>query len=333
MQDTLSYSFSLPKIHHDFPSLSRPRQLHFPTFSLKTISPLPPKIPPRITQIPSISPPPPPPPPPSSPPQLPSDFQDKMLYLDSIGIDFVSLINTHPPVISVPLTDIKSTVKLIYSMNFTTLEFHRIISMCPEILTCKRSDVIPAFTFLLREANVNFSDIKRVINRRPRLLVCSVKTRLRPTLYFLQSIGISEVNKHTYLLSCSVEDKLLPRIEYFKKIGFSQKETTTMFRKFPQLFNYSIKDNYEPKLNYLVVEMGRDLKELKKFPQYFSFSLENRIKTRHQSCVEKGVCFPLIVLLRTSDHQFRRRLDVCCNSSMPLTTSSLSRVNCYTHLF
>lgn len=81
-----------------------------------------------------------------------------------------------------------------------------------------------------------------------------------------------------------------------------------MFRRFPQLFNNSIKDNYEPKLNYLVEEMGRDLKELKEFPQYFSFSLENRIMPRHQICVEKGLCFPLPVLLKTSDAQFGDRL-------------------------
>ncbi|KAJ4705373.1 Transcription termination factor family protein [Melia azedarach] len=326
MNDTLCSSFSHPKLHfpsthHDFPSLSRPRNLHihFPSFSTKTITPLPP-IPPKITQIPSIS------PPPSSPASSQSEFQEKMLYLESIGIDFFSLINDHPPIISASLADIKSTIDFMTSMDFSSAEFRRIVSMCPEILTSRTSDILPVFTFLLREAKVNGSDLKRVINRRPRLLVCAVKTRLRPTLYFLQSMGIAEVNKHTYLLSCSVEEKFIPRIQYFQKMGFSKKETTVMFRRFPQLFNCSIKENYEPKLNYFVVEMGRDLKELIKFPQYFSFSLNNRIKPRHQACVEKGVCFPLNVLLKTSEEQFRLRLDVCCNSSMPLLGSPLSRI-------
>lgn len=101
-----------------------------------------------------------------------------------------------------------------------------------------------------------------------------------------------------------------------------------MFRRFPQLFNYSIKNNIEPKLNYFVVEMGRDLKELKEFPQYFSFSLENRIKPRHQCCVEKGLCFPLHTLLKTSEAQFVSRIDACCNSSVPLRSSPLYSVNC-----
>ncbi|KAK8628916.1 hypothetical protein V6N13_009496 [Hibiscus sabdariffa] len=232
-----------------------------------------------------------------------------MLYLDSIGLDFCSLIQHHPPIISASLHDLKSTVDFLASMNFTTLELRRILSMCPHILTVKPTSLLPVFTFLLREARVNGSDLKKVINRRPRLLACIVETQLRPTLYFLQSIGISEVRRHTYLLSCSVENKLIPRIEYFQKIGFSHRQSISMFRRFPQLFNYSIKENYEPKLNYFVVEMGRDLREIKEFPQYFSFSLENRIKPRHQICVEKGVCFPLPALLKTSEVEFRSRLE------------------------
>lgn len=97
-----------------------------------------------------------------------------------------------------------------------------------------------------------------------------------------------------------------------------------MFRRFPALFNYSVKENIEPKLNYFVVEMGRDLKEVKEFPQYFSFSLEERIKPRHQCCVEKGVYFPLSALLKINEEQFRSRLEVCCNSSFPLSTSPLA---------
>ncbi|KAH7546153.1 hypothetical protein FEM48_Zijuj01G0170300 [Ziziphus jujuba var. spinosa] len=232
-----------------------------------------------------------------------------MLFLDSIGIDFLSLIHDYPPVVSASLSDIKSTVEFVTSMGFTAVEFRRIVGMCPEVLASRVADIVPVLTFLIREARVNGLELKRVINRRPRLLACSVKDQLRPTLYFLQSIGISEVNRYTNLLSCSVEEKLIPRIEYLEKIGFSHRDALSMFRRFPQLFCYSIKDNFEPKFDYFVVEMGRDLKDLKEFPHYFSFSLENRIKPRHQICVEKGVCFPLPILLKTNEAQFRDRLE------------------------
>jgi mTERF domain-containing protein, mitochondrial len=96
-----------------------------------------------------------------------------------------------------------------------------------------------------------------------------------------------------------------------------------MFPRFSQLFCYSIKNNLEAKYNYFVVEMGRDLKEVKEFPHYFSFSLENRIKPRHKRCVEMGVCFPLPLLLKTSEVAFQNRLEAFVNSSTPLKTSPL----------
>ncbi|KAK4768745.1 hypothetical protein SAY86_026895 [Trapa natans] len=288
-----------PVPHNDPPSLSRPKTLPFSSSAAAATISLPQKSPKTPYHLPAL-------------PSSPSDFEAKMLYLDSLGIDFLSLIGRYPLLVSAPLPSVRSTVDFLISMDFNLIELRRIFGMCPEALSLSPADLLPVFTFLLREARVAGSDIRGVINRRPRLLASPVSSRLRPTLYFLQSIGISQVNKHTNLLSCSVEDKLIPRIEYFKKVGFSHKDSIRMFRRFPQMFCYSIKENLEPKFNYFVVEMGRDLKELREFPQYFSFSLENRIKPRHQSCVEKGVCFPLPVLLKTSNEQFLGRLDVCC---------------------
>ncbi|CAD5320497.1 unnamed protein product [Arabidopsis thaliana] len=201
-------------------------------------------------------------------------------------------------------------------INFTLQDFRRLVSMCPELLTSPlTSHTIPVITFLLREVGVDsIFDLRQALRRRPRLLACSVDHQLRPTLYFLQRIGILDPHKHTYLLSCSVDNKLVPRIDYFEKLGFSRRSATAMFKRFPQLFNYSIAENYEPKLKYLMVEMGRDVREVLEFPQYFSFSLENRIKPRHEACAAKGVRFPLPVMLKTNEAGFRDTLEVhFCN--------------------
>ncbi|KAI3791598.1 hypothetical protein L2E82_05448 [Cichorium intybus] len=271
-------------------------------------------------------------PPKPSPPQPTSttttttttDLQEKLFYLDSIGIDLIPLLTTHPPLLTTSLSHIKSTISFLSTtIPLSPPALDRLISLCPEILTLPLSSIISTITFLLREAHVRSHHLRRVIHRRPRLLTSDVKTRLRPTLYFLQgTIGISEISKHTHLLSCSVEDKLLPRIEYFhENIGIPYSDTLLIFRRFPSLFCYSIKENLEPKFNYFVVEMGRDSKELVEFPQYFSFSLENRIKPRHRRCSEKGVCLPLPAMLRSSEKRFLERLEVCCDSSMPMRNS------------
>lgn len=263
------------------------------------------------------------------------EFQEKALFLDSIGLDCISLLSkpnspaTAAAIAAASLADLRALFEYLGSFELSGPDLRRVVSMCPEILSLRLKDVVPVFTFLLGEAKVAGADLRRVICRRPRLLVSNVETRLRPTLYFLQSIGIHEVNRHTNLLSSSVEDKFIPKIEYFEKVGFCYRDSISMFRRFPPLFCYSVKENFEPKFNYFVVEMGRDLKELKEFPQYFSFSLERRIKPRHQICVENGVCFPLPVMLKMKEEVFRQKLDVCCNSSMPRSTSPLWCANTY----
>ncbi|CAN0879418.1 Transcription termination factor MTEF1, chloroplastic [Linum grandiflorum] len=306
-----SNSGNFPSQNREFHSLCRPRiRIRFRTLSFKTIAT-------------AVS----PPPRPAPPPNPSADFQEKLYYLDSIGLDVFSLVTNHRPILfAASLPEIQATVDYLTSMGLKSQDFRRIVSMCPEILSTSLSSVISVFTFLLREAGVTGSRIRKVIHRRPRLLVSSVKDQLRPTLYFIQSIGIASTHRHTYLLSCSVEGKLIPRIQYFEAMGLSYREATGMFRRFPQLFNYSLKENVEPKLNYFVVEMGRELKELKEFPQFFSFSLEGRIKPRHQRCVELGFCLPLPLLLKARDEEFRERLERFGESTLPLCSSPLYRI-------
>ncbi|KAJ0259713.1 hypothetical protein HA466_0060260 [Hirschfeldia incana] len=308
-QEALSFlSSTLPPHHHHhhFLPFSRLRLHNFPSLSFKP-----------TTSSSSIFFPPNPPDSSSSSitGTLESDLHEKLLYLDTLGIDFLTLLNRHPPLLSSPLSSLKSVVDYMTTppINFSLPDLRRLVSMCPELLTSPlTSHTIPVITFLLREVGVDSTfDLRQALRRRPRLLACSVDLQLRPTLYFLRRIGIVNPQKHTYLLSCSVEGKLLPRIEFFeRRLGFSRRSAAAMFKRFPQLFNYSIGENYEPKLSYLVGEMGRDVREVLEFPQYFSFSLENRIKPRHVACAERGVRLPLAVMLKTKEDGFRDALEV-----------------------
>nr|GMD46284.1 transcription termination factor MTEF1, chloroplastic isoform X1 [Ipomoea batatas] len=282
-------------------------------------------------------PPAPPPPPPADLPDvsLPakkpftphqnSHLQEKLLYLDSLGVDSFRCFNSNPSLVSASLRQVKSVIDFLHALNLGSHDVRRVLHTCPEILTTPLSStLLPAVTFLLREAGVDARSLPGVIRRRPRLLTRPVEEHLRPTLNFLQTtVGINDVSRWATLLCCSVDSKFLPRLDYFQKLGFSKQESTAIFRQFPPLFRYSIEENLEPKFNYFLVEMGRELKELMDYPQYFSFSLENRIKPRHQMCVEKGVCLSLPMMLKSSEVRFRDRLEVCCSSSMPVRTSPL----------
>lgn len=84
-----------------------------------------------------------------------------------------------------------------------------------------------------------------------------------------------------------------------------------MALRLPSLLTFSVEKNFQPKVEFLVGEMGRDIGELKEFPQYFAYSLEGRIKPRHMMMLERGFGSSRISLgdlLRASDGEFRERL-------------------------
>ncbi|CAN6460082.1 unnamed protein product [Victoria cruziana] len=257
---------------------------------------------------------------PSSRPVL----QEKLLFLESIGVDVLHLADARPSAIDSPLDRVLSVVDFLRSNGFPDSELGRIFNLCPEVLESSvRDDILPVFTFLLREVGVSGDDLRRVIHRRPRLLACSVPDRLRPTLYFLQSLGIADVRKHTALLSCDAEEKFVPRLEFLQHVGFSRRDAVSMVRRFPPLLCYGVETNLRPKFEFLVDNMQRGMDELKDFPHYFSFSLENRIKPRHEVSVENRVRLPLAVMLRLTDERFREKIEVCVGSSQPLSSSPL----------
>ncbi|KAG0500868.1 hypothetical protein HPP92_000940 [Vanilla planifolia] len=246
-----------------------------------------------------------------------SSFREKMLFLDSAGVDLFALAEDHPPIISASLADLRATIDFLFSLGFSSVDLRRMCGMCPEILTAGGPSAFePVVAFLLQEAGVQIGDLRHVIHRRPRLLVSDVAGRLRPTLYFLRMLGITETAHHAYLLSCSVEEKLIPRLEFLQSIGFPSRDARSMARRFPRIFCYGIKENLEPKFKFFSGEMGRELRELKGFPQYFSFSLEKKIRPRHLLCKEHGIFFALPALLRPSDEEFMLRLEVL---KIPLT--------------
>ncbi|CAL9185552.1 unnamed protein product, partial [Musa hybrid cultivar] len=294
------------------PLLSSPRAARL---SLHTPIPLPEKPPKLSPTLPLL--------PPDSAPSSSSSFRDKLLFLDALGVDLFAAAAAHPALVAAPLADLRVAVDFLRSLGHAAPEIRRACGMCPEILTAAPADLAAAVAFLLREAGVQGRDLRRVIGRRPRLLVSDVARRLRPTLYFLQMLGVAPIARHASLLSCSVEEKLLPRLDFLEEVGFSYRDARAMARRFPQLFCYSIEENLRPKSQFFVSEMRRELRELRDFPQYFSFSLANRIRPRHQSCKEKGASFPLPALLRPNNEQFNAQLEVRISSSSPLRRSPL----------
>ncbi|GFY96581.1 hypothetical protein Acr_11g0008870 [Actinidia rufa] len=167
MQDTLHLSslhptttnaLSKPNFPTNFSSLSGPRNLRFPSLSSPKISIYLPPKPPKTPEIHS----------PQTTTTHHSDFQEKLLYLDSLGIDFFSLLAAHPPVVAASVADVRAVIDFLRSTaGLSAAGIRRIAAMCPEVLAAKIFDLAPVLTFLLREAGVAAADLRRVLHRRP----------------------------------------------------------------------------------------------------------------------------------------------------------------------
>jgi len=242
-------------------------------------------------------------------------LKHKVMYLQSIGVDYTSLSH-NPSIESASLHNIQSVVSYLQHMGLTKRGVQRIFFMCPEVMTLNPDDDLrPVFIFLLREARVAASDIPSFISSCPKLLRCRVKDQLRPTFYYLvRRLGFKDLHlltcQNSFLLASSVEGKLIPKLEYIQTMGFSYKEAVKIVTRFPALFGYSIENNLKPKFEYLVHEMGRSVHDLKGFPQYFAFSLEKRIKPRHVFLSQRGIRLPLSTMLMTNEVDFYM-LDFC----------------------
>lgn len=170
-------SSPIPKL----PSLSqntpRRRPPYLPAARAKLHAPIPP-----IAPVPKIHP---------SLPKIPlssSSFEEKLIFLDSLGVDLASGAAA-TGVARAPIGDMRGAAAALVELGLGPGELRRCAGMCPEILAAEPETIAAAAAFLCREAGVPAPALPRVIRRRPRLLVSSVPGRLRPTLYFLQTLG------------------------------------------------------------------------------------------------------------------------------------------------
>ncbi|XP_039115403.1 transcription termination factor MTEF1, chloroplastic [Dioscorea cayenensis subsp. rotundata] len=241
-------------------------------------------------------------------------FREKLLYLQrDLHIDASRALAANPALRSAPLPSLRAASDVLLSHGFLPDDASRILSHHPSLLTSDPEDpLIAALRFLRGPVGIPLSHLRRTVLRCPRLLVTSVPNQLQPTLYFLRRFGFVGSHRITsqtaLLLVSSVEKTLIPKLDFIQSLGFSYKETQKMVLRSPGLLTFSIENNFKPKWDFLVNEMGRDLKELKEFPQYFAFSLEGRIKPRQQMLVESGLSMPLADMLKLSDGAFREQL-------------------------
>ncbi|XP_048424806.1 transcription termination factor MTEF1, chloroplastic [Pyrus x bretschneideri] len=237
-----------------------------------------------------------------------TSYRENLRYLKTLRI-----ISPETSPKKLPLPDatdqILATVGFLKSKGFTDPDFPRLAFLSPKLFSpsLDPTDIAPVFDFLASDLSADPAFSCGLILRCPDLLFADVEFCLRPTLYYLEQLGIdkpkSPSNLNAHLLNTRVE-KLKKKMRFLRSLGFSHEEAANVCARLPAIFGYSVEDNLRPKCEYLVKDMGRSVEELKKFPQYFGFSLEKRIVPRHLHLKERNVEIPLNRMLLWSDQKF-----------------------------
>ncbi|KAH7517883.1 hypothetical protein FEM48_Zijuj09G0111400 [Ziziphus jujuba var. spinosa] len=237
-----------------------------------------------------------------------TSHRENLRYLKTLGV-----IDPQTKPNNLPLPDdvdqILLTVDFLKSKGFSDSDFPRLAFLSPELFSSNLdpTDIAPVFDFLAADLSASVEDTRRLILQCPPILFSDVEYCLRPTLHYLRKLGLERLDRPTslnaHLLNTRVE-KLRMKIGFLRRIGLSYDESSRVCARVPAIFGYSIEENLKPKYEYLVMEMERNLEELKKFPQYFAFSLEKKIKPRHLHLKQRNVRIPLNRMLIWSDQRF-----------------------------
>ncbi|OIW07358.1 hypothetical protein TanjilG_10193 [Lupinus angustifolius] len=235
-------------------------------------------------------------------------YRDNVRYLKTLTI-----IDPKTKPDNLPLPDavnhVITTVNFFKSKSFTEQDFPRLQSLCPQLFSnfVDPTHISPTFDFLNVDVLASVEQSRALVMLCPKLLLSDVELCLKPTLQFLKQVGVENLNvptnQNAHLLNTRVE-KMRPKMRFLQERGFSYAEAANACKRLPAILGYGVESNLEPKFEYLVNEMQRDLVELKKFPQYFGFSLEKRIVPRHLHLKERGVRIPLNRMLMWGDDKF-----------------------------
>jgi len=201
---------------------------------------------------------------------------------------------------------------LLRALDLGRDELRELVVAFPAILSYSRANLNSKLGFFRRVMKYSVEECRELLLKEPRLLRAGVKTGLIPRMQFLlRDIEIPMdqlrliVNKNPLILLYSLEQNLIPKLVYYflMKLQMSSKQVTKLLLAFPQILDYNLDRNIQPKTQYFIKDLGFSNTEfaamLLKFPRLLTLSLRKikysvgyfRFELRLSSCQVKRVLY------------------------------------------
>lgn len=233
------------------------------------------------------------------------------------------MINKWPALLSYTVEHLQSHLEFWRSIGLADGEVFKIAMVHPHIFSVsKERKLKPRMEFLHQCKMSNAEDIFKFLIKAPLFITLSYEDNLSKKLALLVKIGYRH---RTRELASAVGAATRTSCENMQKVidllfshGFSCEDVFTMSKKHPQVLQYN-HESLEKKIEFLTVEMGREIGELLSFPAFLGYKLDDRIKHRYEMKKEiRGEGMSINKLLSVSTKRFysnknTTEADPCCN--------------------
>ncbi|KAF7132480.1 hypothetical protein RHSIM_Rhsim09G0209500 [Rhododendron simsii] len=215
-----------------------------------------------------------------------------------------------PGVLTYTVDHLKDHVEFLRSFaGLTNQEIFRIVLLYPNVFSASRKRKLHPRLDFLKQCGLNSRDIFKFLTKAPLFLTLSFDKNLAYKLVFLVKIGYKNRTKDLARamgaitrISCKNFQQV---IGLYLNYGLTCNDILIMSKKHPQVLQYN-HESLEEKMDYLIEDMGREVRELLGFPAFLGYKLDTRIKFRYEERKKvSGEGMSISKLLCVSAEKFR----------------------------
>lgn len=190
----------------------------------------------------------------------------------------------------------------------------KVILRCPRLSSYSIDNKMRPAVSYLHSLGVTLADMPKVVSNCPSLLGCNLDTRIRPTVAFFRDVvGLKPENvaklatHYPELLLRNPARVLKPAVEVLSSMGFDSQQVAVIVSGFPPVLVKSTRNSVQPKLDFLVNQMHRQLVEVVHYPAYFGFSLHRTIAPRFRRIQQLSIECSLESMLSCNQKKFAEK--------------------------
>lgn len=221
-----------------------------------------------------------------------------------------SVFRKVPGILTYTVEHLKDHVEFLRSFaGLTDQEIFRIVLLYPNVFSASRKRKLHPRLDFLKECGMSSEDIFKFLIKAPLFLTLSFDENLAYKLVFLVKIGYKSRTKDLARAMGAITRTSCKNFQQviglYLNYGLSCDDILTMSRKHPQVLQHN-PESLEEKMDYLIEDMGREVRELLGFPAFLGYKLDSRIKFRYEERKKiSGEGMSINKLLCVSAEKFR----------------------------